>query len=387
MSAAQLRSIERTLSAGTWTITSGAVLFSVLTVTPLVQRVTPAAWDWTAPILPIVVDAAVVIVIRLDATVSRLGERGGRWPTLLRWLTGVFTLALNIGDSALKGDVVGVAVHAVAPMLLIFTAEAALSYRRAISRALDRIARERAEKTARERAEQEARERRQREEREAREQRAREERERERETRERLEREAREHAEQLERERLDREDRRAREEREHAAALERERAEREERERAQEREAAERLRREEQQRAERERAEQLERERLERERVEREQREREAAERAARERREQQARQAREAREREAAARREQSTPRSVNSGERPALTAVPVNEDRKMGEDDARSYVASFLPGSKTVRELADETGWSVGWVSARLREQREQSVAIVPAATGATS
>src|SRR5687768_18569212 len=76
----QLRSIERTLSAGTWTITAGAVLFSVLTVTPLVQRVTPEPWDWTAPILPIVVDAAVVIVIRLDATVSRLGEKGGRWP-------------------------------------------------------------------------------------------------------------------------------------------------------------------------------------------------------------------------------------------------------------------------------------------------------------------
>jgi len=375
LSPTQLQSIERTLSAGTWTITAGAVLFSVLTVTPLVQRVTPQPWDWTAPILPIVVDAAVVIVIRLDATVSRLGESGGRWPTLLRWLTGVFTLALNVGDSALKGDAVGVAVHAVAPLLLIFTAEAALSYRRAIGRALDRITREQAEKTARERVEREERERRQREEREAREQRAREDRERERETRERLE-----------RERLDREDRRAREEREHAATLERERAEREAQQRAEEREAAERLRREEQQRADRERAEQLERERLERERAERERREREATERAAREQREQQARQAREARERAAAARREQPEPHAVNSGERPALTAVPVNDD-KMPEADARSYVASFHPGSKTVRELADETGWSVGWVSARLREQREQSsVAIVPAATGVT-
>ena len=367
----QLRSIERTLSAGTWTITAGAVLFSVLTVTPLVQRVTPDSWDWTAPILPIVVDAAVVIVIRLDATVSRLGERGGRWPTLLRWLTGVFTLALNIGDSALKGDTVGVAVHAVAPLLLIFTAEAALSYRRAIGRALDRIAREREAKAARERAE-----------REAREQCAREDRERERETRERLEREAREHAEQLERERLDREDRRAREEREHAAALERERAEREERQRAQEREAAERLRREEQQRADRERVEKLERERLERERAERERREREAAELAAREQRE---RQAREARERAAKARREQSEPRALNSGERPALTAVPVNEDRsKMVEAAAREHVRTGERAGKSVRQLAEETGWSVGWVSARIREHR--SVAVVPSTAEVT-
>ncbi|MER6749446.1 DUF2637 domain-containing protein [Streptomyces fungicidicus] len=374
LSPTQLQSIERTLSAGTWTITAGAVLFSVLTVTPLVQRVTPQPWDWTAPILPIVVDAAVVIVIRLDATVSRLGESGGRWPTLLRWLTGVFTLALNVGDSALKGDAVGVAVHAVAPLLLIFTAEAALSYRRAIGRALDRITREQAEKTARERVEREERERRQREEREAREQRAREDRERERETRERLE-----------RERLDREDRRAREEREHAATLERERADREAQQRAEEREAAERLRREEQQRADRERAEQLERERLERERVDRERREREAAERAAREQREQQARQAREARERAASARREQAEPHAVNSGERPALTAVPVNDDRsKMVEAAAREHVRVGERAGKSVRQLAEETGWSVGWVSARIREHR--STAIVPAATGVT-
>lgn len=52
MSPEQLRSVEQTLSRGTWTITAGAVLFSVLTVTPLVQRVTADDWDWTAPILP-----------------------------------------------------------------------------------------------------------------------------------------------------------------------------------------------------------------------------------------------------------------------------------------------------------------------------------------------
>src|SRR5687767_6797598 len=107
----QLQAAERTLSVGTWAITAGAILFSVLTVTPLVERVTPDEWDWTAPILPLVVDAAVVIVIRLDATVSRLGGHAGAWPVVLRWLTGMFTVALNIGDSALKGELVGVAVH------------------------------------------------------------------------------------------------------------------------------------------------------------------------------------------------------------------------------------------------------------------------------------
>lgn len=79
LSPAQVQSAERTLSTGTWAITGGAVLYSVLTVTPLVERVTPAEWQWTAPILPIVVDAAVVIVVRLDAVVARLGGSGGSW--------------------------------------------------------------------------------------------------------------------------------------------------------------------------------------------------------------------------------------------------------------------------------------------------------------------
>jgi hypothetical protein len=64
------------------------------------------------------------------------------------------------------------------------------------------------------------------------------------------------------------------------------------------------------------------------------------------------------------------------------------VNEDRsKMVEPAAREHVRVGERAGKSVRQLAEETGWSVGWVSARIREQREQSssVAIVPAAAGA--
>jgi hypothetical protein len=351
----QLRSIERTLSGGTWTITFGAVLFSVLTVTPLVQRVTPDEWDWTAPILPLVVDAAVVIVIRLDSVVSRLGESGGRWPALLRWMTGLMTLGLNTADSALKGDRVGVAVHAVAPLLLLVTAEAALAWRRAIARAHDRIAAEQAEQEARERAEQEARE-----------HAAREERERERAARERAEREAgerareeREHAERIEREREDRAAAREREEREHAARLEREREERAAAERREQREHADRLRREEQEREERER----------RDREAREERERQEREREARQRRERQVagRQPRPVR--------EQPTPGTAVHGpatepvrERPAEPAVHAERPDRMSEEDARRVVVNTSDAS--VRQLAETTGWSIGWISKVRRE-----------------
>ncbi|PLW72749.1 DUF2637 domain-containing protein, partial [Streptomyces sp. DJ] len=153
MNAVQIRSAERALSVGTWLIVAGAMLYSVLTVTPLMWKHTPDGWQWTAPILPVVVDAAVVIVVRLDSVLARLGGHGGRWPIALRWMTGGMTLALNVADSALKRDPVGVAVHAVAPLLLIVTAETGLAYRRAIAAAVAALAaQEAAERAAREHA-------------------------------------------------------------------------------------------------------------------------------------------------------------------------------------------------------------------------------------------
>ncbi|MFF1934323.1 DUF2637 domain-containing protein [Streptomyces sp. NPDC058228] len=329
---AQIQSAERALAAGTWGITAGAVAFSVLTVTPLVERVTPPGWAWTAPILPLVVDTAVVIVVRLDSVVSRLRTNAGRWPALLRWLTGLMTLLLNVGDSALKGDAVGVAVHSVAPLLLIVTAEAARSYRAAIGTALDRIERSRAEQLEQERAEQTAREQQQRAEREQAEQR-----------REQQAQAEREHAEQLERERLDREDRQRREDREHALRLEQQQADREAAERREQRE--ERQAREQRDLQQRERAE---RERLEREAAEQAARERVAAERKA------------------AREHREMNTPPPVVN-KRPATPAV---NTQKVSEEDARAAVAAAVNTGATVRELADATGWSLGWISARRQE-----------------
>ncbi|MEV8093708.1 DUF2637 domain-containing protein [Kitasatospora sp. NPDC085879] len=242
MNAEQVRSAERALSVGTWTITFGAVLYSVLTVTPLMAGHTPPGWRWTAPILPLVVDAAVVIVVRMDSTLARLGGEGGRWPAVLRWMTGLMTVLLNVALSALERDAVGVAVHAVAPLLLIVTAETSLAYRRAIAAALTaRDAAQRAERAERERLAEEQR-RQEREEHLA-----------QFEAAERRERERREHDAQLLREQREHEARLAREEREEAAR--REAAERAERE-CREREMSER-----EHRAHAERLAQVERER------------------------------------------------------------------------------------------------------------------------------
>ncbi|MFF8728871.1 DUF2637 domain-containing protein [Streptomyces sp. NPDC015171] len=322
MNGVQIRSAERALSAGTWLIVAGAMLYSILTVTPLAAEHTAPEWAWTAPILPLVVDAAVVIVVRLDAALARLGGHGGRWPVVLRWMTGAMTLALNVADSALNRDLVGVAVHAVAPLLLIVTAETGLAYRRAITRAV-------AELEEKRQAEREARERAAADRQEAAERRAREE---------------REHAAML-----------AREQREHEAALAREAAERQERRWREEQErkaAAEAAEREERERRERER-EQREREREHAEREAAERRERETTERAERERREQ--------REREERAERERAA----------LLERGPAAE--KQPEEQARLTVRAAFDAGLAVRAAAELCGWSVGWVSARYAEHRD--------------
>ncbi|MFD8222650.1 DUF2637 domain-containing protein [Streptomyces massasporeus] len=322
MNSVQTRSAERALSSGTWLIVCGAMLYSILTVTPLMAKHTAEKWDWTAPILPLVVDAAVVIVVKLDDVLARLGGNGGRWPIVLRWMTGLMTLALNTADSALKNDLVGVAVHSVAPLLLIVTAETSLAYRRAIAAAMAALEakqaaeRERREQAARERAEQARAE----------------------------AREEREHAAQL-----------AREQREHEAALAREQAEREEQFRREEREA-------------RERVEAAEREARERREREREQREQELL------RREQQARQRAEAEQRERAeqAERERRERAERAERERAALLERGPAED-KLPEGEARRIVAAAFESGLSVRQAAELCGWSVGWVSHRYAEHRD--------------
>ncbi|MFE3579571.1 DUF2637 domain-containing protein [Streptomyces vinaceus] len=339
MNTAQVRSAETALSVGMWLIVGGAMLYSVLTVTPLMADHTTDGWRWTAPILPIVVDAAVVIVVRLDSVLARLGGSGGAWPVALRWMTGAMTLALNIGASALVGDMVGVAIHSVAPLLLIVTAEAGLAYRRAIAAAVHGLEEQaRADRQARERAVQDREDARERRERERREHEA------------SVAREQREHEARLIREEAERQERSRREEQaraDAAASAEREARERREREREQaqaerdrlERQAAQQRELEARQRAERERAaraEQAERERLERLR-EQERVERERAE----------------------------------------LLSAGPPPE--KLPEERARAVVRSAFAAGLAVRVAAELSGWSVGWASARYQELRDASTAPV--------
>lgn len=340
-----------------WIIVAGVILFSVFTVTPLVEKSTPDGWKWSAPILPLVVDVAVVISIRVDAIVARMGGSTSGWPVVLRVLTGGASIALNIGHSALKDDWVGVGVHTAAPVVLIVVAEASLKWRREIAAAAARIEAERREQAEERKREQREREDRDRAEREA-------------------EREARTAAEnaRLEAERIAREQAAAerRAEREHLAEIERQKAEHaalvaRETARAETEREAMRLKAAADQR--REKAEEQERER----------REKEAADlrRASETRRAPGTPPVAEAARKAVLVSAAVSTPRPTVS----AAVSTPAHESAheapaaapaggKMSEEDARAALAEAVREGRSQRQIAALTGWSTGWVAKRVSE-----------------
>lgn len=347
---AQVDQAEKVLRLS-WVIVFGVILFSVFTVTPLVERSTPEGWEWSAPILPLVVDVAVVISIRVDAIVARLGGSTTGWPLALRVLTGGASVALNVGNSVLDGDWVGALVHTAAPAVLIVVAEASLKWRREIAAASTRIEAERRER-------EEARRRELRE----REDRARADREREQEAR----REERERQEAADRERRREEQAEREREREHAARLAREEREHEAKLEAERQDRADARHREEQERQARERQAEADRQARERREQEAARKAKEDAQKAERDRK-------------AADARRAPLTPVSpAVSTPRPGVSATvsaPAHDDApaKLSEADARQAVIDGVSAGRSQREIAALTGWSTGWVAKRVMELGE--------------
>lgn len=133
----ELRSIRRTrklVNAMLWLIVAGAVFYSAMTSTPLVSA--HSQWAWSGWVLGLLTDAAFVLALSADATLSKHGFSAGRWPVSFRWITGAASLFLNTWDSVQHRDWVGVAIHSISPAILVCAAEVAPIYRRAF-RALE----------------------------------------------------------------------------------------------------------------------------------------------------------------------------------------------------------------------------------------------------------
>ncbi|MFJ4813832.1 hypothetical protein [Streptomyces longwoodensis] len=136
VTAEQIRRTNRLLSAGTWFLIAGVVFYSLLTTTPFVAEHTAAGWERSAPLLGLMVDVAFVMALQADSVLAQLGVRGGVWPTVFRWVTGTASVFLNTWHSISTGDWVGVAVHLIAPALLLIVAEVGPVYRRRMAEAL-----------------------------------------------------------------------------------------------------------------------------------------------------------------------------------------------------------------------------------------------------------
>lgn len=127
----ELKSVTRTrklLDAMLWLIVLGAIFYSLMTSTPLVAA--HSEWEWSGWALGILTDAAFILAISADAVLSRHGVTGGKWPIAFRWVTGLASLFLNTWSSVAEEDWVGVAIHAIAPAILICAAEVSPIYRR-----------------------------------------------------------------------------------------------------------------------------------------------------------------------------------------------------------------------------------------------------------------
>ena len=127
----ELKSITRTrrvVDTMLWVIALGSVVFSLMTGAPFVSA--HSHWVWTGWLLPILVDAALVLSLSADSILSRHGIESGSWATGFRWTTGLASLFLNTWTAIDSSDWVGVAVHSIAPVILICSAEVAPIYRR-----------------------------------------------------------------------------------------------------------------------------------------------------------------------------------------------------------------------------------------------------------------
>ncbi|QKV69906.1 peptidase C14 [Streptomyces harbinensis] len=130
-----LRRTNGILTAGTWLLTAGVVSYSLTTAAAFVEGY--SRWELGGIVLALMVDLAFVMSLQADAVLARHDVTDlGAWPAAFRWFTGAACVFLNTWYYVQRGDVIGVAVHLIAPTLLLLLSEVAPVYRRAMARVI-----------------------------------------------------------------------------------------------------------------------------------------------------------------------------------------------------------------------------------------------------------
>ncbi|MFJ8955596.1 hypothetical protein ACIRO1_36445 [Streptomyces sp. NPDC102381] len=123
---------RRVLIAGRWFLITGLVFYSLMTTTPFVSG--HSQWAWSGWVLGLIVDAAFIMALSAESTLAKYGvTKLGAWPVAFRWITGLSSVFLNVWLSVSAHDWVGVAVHLIAPALVMLLAEVGPVYMAALA--------------------------------------------------------------------------------------------------------------------------------------------------------------------------------------------------------------------------------------------------------------
>jgi hypothetical protein len=135
MGVRELDTIDRTrkvLVGGRWFLILGLVFYSLMTTTPFVSA--HSEWEWSGWVLGLIVDAAFIMALSAESTLAKYGVTElGKWPVAFRWITGLASVFLNVWLSVSEHDWVGVAVHLIAPALVMLLAEVGPVYMKALA--------------------------------------------------------------------------------------------------------------------------------------------------------------------------------------------------------------------------------------------------------------
>jgi len=125
---------RRAFTAGQIILILGLCFYSLMTTTPLVAA--HSEWAWSGWALGAMADAAFIMAITADSTLARHGiTHLGGWVRSFKWFTGLSVVYLNIWTAVEARDAVGVAIHIIAPALVMLLAEVGPIYTAALSRA------------------------------------------------------------------------------------------------------------------------------------------------------------------------------------------------------------------------------------------------------------
>jgi hypothetical protein len=120
------------LVGGRWFLILGLVFYSLMTTTPFVSA--HSEWEWSGWVLGLIVDAAFIMALSAESTLAKYGvTQLGKWPVAFRWVTGLASVFLNVWLSVSEHDWVGVAVHLIAPALVMLLAEVGPVYMKALA--------------------------------------------------------------------------------------------------------------------------------------------------------------------------------------------------------------------------------------------------------------